>query len=235
MDSFMETLSKAGSVPESVRVVIDGGIENIASSLSKQLAIAAEHLGSYTDEANKHISAVTNTAKEYEDKLFKTPVATVSKLTVEYPYAVAGAAFGTSLIALPGTRRLLYRSFLGARSSEEAVFNSCQRSGASAKESATQCEAELKLLKDLATSGEVEMIKGRNKLRQAASDLKRLQKKALSNSIIVEDVLADLRRLPSKESVALRTDVAITQSSIGKVRRGVDAALNNVWRAGVQI
>ena len=79
------------------------------------------------------------------------------------------------------------------------------------------------------------MIKGRNKLRQAASDLKRLQKKALSNSIIVEDVLADLRRLPSKESVALRTDVAITQNSIGKVRRGVDAALNNVWRAGVQI
>ena len=51
----------------------------------------------------------------------------------------------------------------------------------------------------------------------------------------VEDALLELRRLPSAAAVAARADAALTKAQVQKVRAGVDAALANVWRAGVQI
>lgn len=235
MESVLETLSKAGAVPESARATFDGSIERVSHACAKQVAVAVESLSTYTDFASKHIDDATAAVRKLENDFFKTPVRTVSKALHEYPYQVGAGALATSLIILPGPRRLLFRQVLGARNSEQAVFNSCNRSASSAKESVAAFEQELKLLRDKATAGEVEMLRGRYALKSAASELKRLQKKTLQNQIVVEDVLRDLRNLPSKESLALRTEVATTQSNILKVKVGVDTALANVWRAGVQI
>jgi len=90
-------------------------------------------------------------------------------------------------------------------------------------------------LRNAAVAAEAEMLRGRNGLRRAANGLKALQSSTRRDSVNIEDALAELRRLPSAAAVAARADAAITKAQVQKVRAGVDAALANVWRAGVQI
>ena len=79
------------------------------------------------------------------------------------------------------------------------------------------------------------MLRGRHRLERAAKGLKALAKRASRDAVAVEDALEELRRLPSAAAVAARADAALTATQVVKVRRGVDAALAGVWRAGVQI
>ena len=235
MESIREALASAGGVPESARVAIDGGVDAVVQTVSKQVAIAAEHVSGYAGVARAHTDAASVRLREYEDRLFQTPTATVARAVTTYPYQTAGVALGASLLIIPGTRRALARRGLGARSSEEAIFNRAARGAADARDSAAAAEKELKLLRDAAVAAEVEMLRGRHRLERAAKGLKALAKRASRDAVAVEDALEELRRLPSAAAVAARADAALTATQVVKVRRGVDAALAGVWRAGVQI
>ena len=235
MDSLRETLSKAGGVPETASRAIDGSVDAVVYTVSKQVAIAAESVGGYVEIARAHGDTATARVREYEDRLFKTPTATIARALAEYPYQVVGAVCGASLLLLPGTRRSMTRSLLGARRSEESIFKACERNHLAAKESVALAEKELALLRTEATSAEVEMLRGKSRLRKASGDLKRLLAKTNGDSVAVENAVLDLRQVPSSSAVALRTEAAATRSAIAKVKRGVESALAGVWRAGVPI
>lgn len=235
MESIRETLEKAGGVPESARVAIDGGVDAVVQTLSKQVAVAAEHVSGYADVASAHADAAFHHMREYEDRFFRAPTATVARAVTSYPYQTAFGALGASLLIVPATRRLFFRSLLGARSSEEAIFNRASRGAASARDSVGAAEKELKQLRDAAVAAEVEMLRGKTALERAAKGLKALARRTRRDAVAVEDALEELRRLPSAAAVSARADAAMTANQVAKVRRGVDAALQGVWRAGVQI
>lgn len=235
MESIRETLEKAGGVPESARVAIDGGVDAVVHTLSKQVAVAAEQVSGYADVASAHADAASYRLKEYEDRFFRVPTATVARAVTSYPYQTAAGALGASLLIVPATRRLFVKALLGARSSEEAIFNRASRGAASVKDSVVAAEKELKALRDAAVAAEVEMLRGRTSLERAAKGLKALSNRTRKDAIAVEDALDELRRLPSAAAVSARADAAMTATQVAKVRRGVDAALQSVWRAGVQI
>ena len=235
MDAIRATLEKAGGVPESARVAIDGGVDAVVRTASEQVAIAAEHVSGYARVASAHADAAYLQMCEYEDRAFRAPVATVKRAVTAYPYETAGASLVASLLILPAPRRFLFRWALGARSSEEALFKRASRGSEAARDSANAAEKELKVLRNAAVAAEAEMLRGRNGLRRAANGLKALQSSTRRDAAAVEDALAELRRLPSAAAVAARADAAITKAQVQKVRAGVDAALANVWRAGVQI
>jgi len=235
METIRETLEKAGGVPESARVAIDGGVDAVVHTLSKQVAVAAEHVAGYADVASAHADAASYRLKEYEDRFFRVPTLTVTNAVTSYPYQTAAGALGASLLIVPATRRLFVKALLGARSSEEAIFNRASRGAASVKDSVGAAEKELKALRDAAVAAEVEMLRGRTSLERAAKGLKALSDRTRKDAIAVEDALDELRRLPSAAAVSARADAAMTANQVAKVRRGVDAALQSVWRAGVQI
>ena len=54
MDAIRATLEKAGGVPESARVAIDGGVDAVVRTASEQVAIAAEHVSGYARVASAH-------------------------------------------------------------------------------------------------------------------------------------------------------------------------------------
>ena len=235
MESIRETLEKAGGVPESARVAIDGGVDAVVHTLSKQVAVAAEQVSGYADVASAHADAASYRLKEYEDRFFRVPTLTVTNAVTSYPYQTAAGALGASLLIVPATRRLFVKALLGARSSEEAIFHRASRGAASVKDSVVAAEKELKALRDAAVAAEVEMLRGRTSLERAAKGLKALSHRTRKDAIAVEDALDELRRLPSAAAVSARADAAMTATQVAKVRRGVDAALQSVWRAGVQI
>ena len=51
----------------------------------------------------------------------------------------------------------------------------------------------------------------------------------------VSSTLLELRSLPSKRALELRTDVAKTKTEMAKTSSAIDAALRRVFKAGVDI
>ena len=177
MDSIRETLEKAGGVPESARVAIDGGVDAVVHTLSKQVAVAVEHVSGYADVASAHADAASHRLKEYEDRFFRVPTLTVTNAVTSYPYQTAAGALGASLLIVPATRRLFVKALLGARSSEEAIFNRASRGAASVKDSVVAAEKELKALRDAAVAAEVE----RRRDADASSSRQRTESEPLSS------------------------------------------------------
>ena len=94
---------------------------------------------------------------------------------------------------------------------------------------------ELVRLKEAAVAAEEEMSRGRSKLRQAAADLKRLASTASKDERAVSSTLTELRSLPSKRALELRTEIAKTKTEMSRTSSGIDAALRRVFKAGVDI
>ena len=234
MDSIRETLEKAGGVPESARVAIDGGVDAVVRTASKQVAIAAEHVSGYARVASAHADAAYLQMREYENRAFRAPVATVKRAVTAYPYETAFGSLVASALVLPAPRRALFRLALGARSSEEAIFKRASRGSEAAKDSANAAEKELKVLRNAAVAAETEMLRGRNGLRRAAAGLKKLKSASTRDA-------AAVGRARRAEASAVggggrrARGRALTKAQVQKVRAGVDAALADVWRAGVQI
>jgi hypothetical protein len=113
MESIRETLEKAGGVPESARVAIDGGVDAVVHTLSKQVAVAAEHVSGYADVASAHADAASYRLKEYEDRFFRVPTATVRKRGDELPVPNRGRRAGRVASDRPGHEAFVRKSAPG--------------------------------------------------------------------------------------------------------------------------
>ena len=116
------------------------------------MAIAAEHVSGYARVASAHADAAYLQMREYENRAFRAPVATVKRAVTAYPYETAFGSLVASALVLPAPRRALFRLALGARSSEEAIFKRASRGSEAAKDSANAAEKELKVLRNAAVA-----------------------------------------------------------------------------------
>ena len=174
MESLKEVFKGAGALPEGAKAAIDGGVDVAVAQLSKTVAVVAEASSEYVSTGRAHAEVARARLGELEDRAFAGPTATLSRAVAEAPYASGAAAASLALLLLPASRRLLWRATLGRASSEEAVFNACNRGAETLRANAEASAKELKRLRDAAATAEVEMLRGQSKLRQAAAELKRL-------------------------------------------------------------
>jgi chromosome segregation ATPase len=116
-----------------------------------------------------------------------------------------------------------------------AIFKSCQRSAETLKLGAEGSAAELATLRESAAAAEEEMKRARSALRAAAAGLKRLGSNTARDESKLGGVMDELRSLPSKQAVGLRSEMAGTAAELSKVRGGVDSALRRIFRSGVDI
>ena len=174
MDGVRDALRASASVPEGARAAIDGTVDRAAASLSKSAAVAIEALSSRLASVRAHVDLAASRIASAEDAVFSPAVARVAQVTAANPYASASALGACAVIALPGARRLLWRATVGRAASEEAVFNAASRSAETLRVGAESGAKELRRLRDQVQAGEVEMLRGQQKLRQAASRLRAL-------------------------------------------------------------
>ena len=174
MESLKEVFKGAGALPEGAKAAIDGGVDVAVARLSKTVAVVAEASSDYVSTGRAHAEVASARLGELEDRAFAGPTATLSRAVAEAPYATGAAAASLALLLLPASRRLLWRATLGRASSEEAIFNACNRGAETLRANAEASAKELKRLRDAAATAEVEMLRGQSKLRQAAAELKRL-------------------------------------------------------------
>ena len=182
MESLKEVFKGTGALPENAKAAIDGGVDVAVAQLSKTVAVVAEASSDYVSTGRAHAEVARARLGELEDRAFAGPTAVISRAATEAPYATGAAAASLALLLLPASRRLLWRATFGRASSEEAVFNACNRGAETLRANAEASAKELKRLRDAAATAEVEMLRGQSKLRQAASELKRLVRRHPTHS-----------------------------------------------------
>ena len=182
MESLKEVFKGTGALPENAKAAIDGGVDVAVAQLSKTVAVVAEASSDYVSTGRAHAEVARARLGELEDRAFAGPTAVISRAATEAPYATGAAAASLALLPSPRVATTLWRATFGRASSEEAVFNACNRGAETLRANAEASAKELKRLRDAAATAEVEMLRGQSKLRQAASELKRLVRRHPTHS-----------------------------------------------------
>ena len=275
-ESLKAALGTAGGGADAATAAVDTAVSSAVASASKLTAVAMESLNQRYEIGVAHATAAWWEVQALEDKVFEAPTTALASAIKDAPYATAVAGTTCALLAVPGTRRILWHMSFGRMQSEEALVRAATRSAETLKTASEGSAVELVRLKEAAVAAEEEMSRGRSKLRQAASDLKRLvrdhpqifsnllpigrpspSRKRLTSQAsnrpnlvttthtqastaskderAVSSTLTELRSLPSKRALELRTEIAKTKTEMSRTSSGIDAALRRVFKAGVDI
>ena len=275
-ESLKAALGTAGGGADAATSAVDTAVSSAVASASKLTAVAMESLNQRYEIGVAHATAAWWEVQALEDKVFEAPTTALASAIKDAPYATAVAGTTCALLAVPGTRRILWHMSFGRMQSEEALVRAATRSAETLKTASEGSAVELVRLKEAAVAAEEEMSRGRSKLRQAAADLKRLvrdhpqifsnllpigrpspSRKRLTSQAsnrpnlvttthtqastaskderAVSSTLTELRSLPSKRALELRTEIAKTKTEMSRTSSGIDAALRRVFKAGVDI
>ena len=273
-ESLKAALGTAGGGADAATAAVDTAVSSAVASASKLTAVAMESLNQRYEIGVAHATAAWWEVQALEDKVFEAPTTALASAIKDAPYVTAVAGTTCALLAVPGTRRILWHMSFGRMQSEEALVRAATRSAETLKTASEGSAVELVRLREAAVAAEEEMSRGRSKLRQAAADLKRLvrdQPQIFSNLLpikpsrkqrltsqasnrpnlvttthtqastaskderAVSSTLTELRSLPSKRALELRTEIAKTKTEMSRTSSGIDAALRRVFKAGVDI
>ena len=173
-ESLKAALGTAGGGADAATSAVDAAVSSAVASASKLTAVAAEAVNDRVEIGRAHLEAASWELQSAEDKFFKAPSRALASAIERAPYATAAAGAALALLAVPGTRRILWHASFGRMQSEEALVRAAARSAETLKAASEGTSSELARLRDAAVAAEEEMTRGRGKLRQAAADLKRL-------------------------------------------------------------
>tara|TARA_B100000767_G_scaffold125632_1_gene119784 strand:- start:1186 stop:1800 length:615 start_codon:yes stop_codon:yes gene_type:complete len=173
-ESLKAALGTAGGGADAATAAVDTAVSSAVASASKLTAVAMESLNQRYEIGVAHATAAWWEVQALEDKVFEAPTTALASAIKDAPYATAVAGTTCALLAVPGTRRILWQMSFGRMQSEEALVRAATRSAETLKTASEGSAVELVRLREAAVAAEEEMSRGRSKLRQAAADLKRL-------------------------------------------------------------
>eukprot|EP00884_Botryococcus_braunii_P022220 jgi/Botrbrau1/8682/Bobra.0087s0035.1 len=144
-------------------------------------------------------------------------------------YTVLGVA---AFVILPGPRRFLFRNTIGRFRSEEAMYKSAEVRAKALAQAVEEQNAEAGKL-DLRLAAAIEQWEtGRSKVRATARQLQSLQKQARSTEKSGQSLIGLLRELPSKQALALRSEVAKEVAAARAQRSALDKQLWSLTKKG---
>ena len=173
-ESLKAALGTAGGGAGAATSAVDAAVSSAVASASKLTAVAVEAVNDRVEFGRAHLEVASWELQSAEDKFFKAPSRALASAIERAPYATAAAGAALALLAVPGTRRILWHASFGRMQSEEALVRAAARSAETLKAASEGTSSELARLREAAVAAEEEMTRGRGKLRQAAAELKRL-------------------------------------------------------------
>ncbi|CAL8463106.1 g2640 [Coccomyxa elongata] len=154
-------------------------------------------------------------------------------IAAEHQTATVTALTGLTLLILPGPRRFLYRHTFGRLKSEEAVFRSAQVKQQSITEALQSDAAEAQKLLERQAAAEAQYDQGLQKLQATARQLHSLCSKVKATESAAESLVKTLRELPSKEALALRSEMATKAAAARQQRAALERQIWAITKRGI--
>ena len=144
IDSVMETREKVEQKTNKISKSMDESLHSISFQIGKTIDVCRESSTEMKMEAELKASEIAEEMKKKEDLFFKSFTQQIKEVIESYPTASAIAGGSVVLLALPPTRRLLWRSTIGRFESEEQAFAKLTRRAQTLKDGAASADVALK-------------------------------------------------------------------------------------------
>jgi hypothetical protein len=139
-ESLKAALGTAGGGADAATAAVDTAVSSAVASASKLTAVAMESLNQRYEIGVAHATAAWWEVQALEDKVFEAPTTALASAIKDAPYATAVAGTTCALLAVPGTRRILWHMSFGRMQSEEALVRAATRRRKGARWSSCGCE-----------------------------------------------------------------------------------------------
>lgn len=227
--AWSETLKTA---TEKVTDAVDHSIDAVSSVVRSSTATAQQEAGKAYSQAQDVYGIGKAHWEQTEERLLAKVREGVGYVT-EHQNESLVAAVCLAAVLLPGPRNFLYRSTLGKLRSEEAMFKSAQQRAGSLAQRLEGHSEELTKLQERVASAQEEYQRGLRNLRAAASDLQGLSGRVHSSEKNARALVSDLRALPSRAALQLRSDVAQAASMASTQRSAIERLVVRLAKQGV--
>lgn len=235
IDSVMETREKVEQKTNKISKSMDESLHSISFQIGKTIDVCRESSTEMKMEAELKASKIAEEMKKKEDLFFKSFTQQIKEVIESYPTASAIAGGSVVLLALPPTRRLLWRSTIGRFESEEQAFAKLTRRAQTLKDGAASADVALKGFSQETQLAIAEMNSGVAKLKALGSSLSKAEKGTEKSLAGVEEVLGELRTSPSTDAIALRSELGVVQATLERQRRDAMRELKRIYKQGIEI
>ena len=144
LDALSETTEKMERSSSRVSKSLDDILGSISFRIGKTIDACRESSNDMKAEAELKAEEIAAEMKKKEDLFFKSFTQQIKEVIEQYPTASAVASGSIVLLALPPTRRLLWRSTIGRFESEEQAFAKLMRRAQMLKDGATSTDGALR-------------------------------------------------------------------------------------------
>ncbi|KAL6780521.1 CGL63 [Auxenochlorella protothecoides x Auxenochlorella symbiontica] len=219
-------------VTSSLSAILDQGLATASDVVRSSTAVATSEANKAASQAKDLYSQAELQYKQGEAAAFgylKEGVRTV----VDNKETSIAMAIGVAAIGLRGPRRFLWRHTLGRLRSEEAVFKSAELRSVVLAEKVEGQALELKKLQERLGLAQAEYTRGLSKLKATASELQSLSSRIGGTQQTASGLVQDLRSLPSKHALSLRSEVAQKLAVAETQRKAVDKLVLGLARQGI--
>ncbi|GMH44989.1 hypothetical protein BSKO_12946 [Bryopsis sp. KO-2023] len=142
-------------------------------------------------------------------------------------------AFSTAMIVFPGPRRFLVRQLLRPFRSEEAMYRSAERRLENLKTNWGGYGKEGEKLQKRMEAAVEEFNRGQHKLKATSKQLSSFSRTLDKEIRGAETLLNDLRYMPSRPSLAMRSEVANKLADLKKQKRDAENNIYSILRKGI--
>jgi len=235
MESLFATLQ------EKKKEYVDGNVAALRSTIDSSIAqasvVSADALSQATEQyednlgtAKAHSEVALMQFHDSEERFFGDLKGFVHQC-IARPYDTAAVALGVAAVVLPGPRRMLWRNTLGMFQSEEAIYRNTESKMVTLKATLETQAAQATAAEAQAAESAGEMVAARARLQAAKAQLAGLTKQATRLEAQAVDMKAAMKKLPGKEALRLRSELADSQSSAAFQRSALEKSLKRAMNA----
>lgn len=235
MESLLNTLR------EKKEELVDGNLASVMGAFDSSLAKVSETSADVLTQAKEQYEDKMGTAKahsemaltqlhESEEKFFDQLKGGIHQC-IARPYDTAAVALGVSLLLFPGPRRALYRGTIGMFQSEEAIYRNTESKLATLKKTLESQGTQATAAEASAAAAAQEMNAAKARLKAARSQLASLTKQANSLETQANEMKVAMKKLPGKEALRLRSELADAGSTASFQRSALEKSLRRATNA----
>ncbi|BDA47911.1 RGS1-HXK1-interacting protein 1 [Coccomyxa sp. Obi] len=226
------TVDQVWEAADKTSKALEEGIQAASYAVKSGTVKAREKYAKAMESSQSVIDTGVAHYKHLEEQVFDKLRGGVHT-AAEHQTATITALTGLALLILPGPRRFLYRHTFGRLQSEEAVFRSAQVKQQSITEALHSDAAEAQKLLQRQAAAEAQYDQGLQKLQATARQLRSLSSKVKATESAAERLVKTLRELPSKEALALRSEMATKAAAAKQQRAALERQLWAITKRGI--
>ncbi|CAH1439750.1 unnamed protein product [Lactuca virosa] len=152
-----------------------------------------------------------------------------------HPFATSGLVVGSGVLAVKSTRRSLYYNTLRLFVNEEAMLARANAKVQKLRDSVRTLTEETKKLEKFSSDAEVELKRGRTKLRQTGKQIQGVITSAYKIERQAGGLKDILKELPNRDASAFRSEVSQLASQAKRERRVLNKEVKKISNYGISI